>query len=251
MTTFGQTVRRVLRPLVPASLLEARTRILLAKQRKKYSQLSATATFAEVYKTNAWGGNPGTFSSGSGSDDAFSIPYCRLVADFVRLHSVTSIVDLGCGDFRVGSQLIKLIGTKILYSGIDIVSELIAHNRAHFENPTVTFHCLNIIEDELPAGTLCLLRQVLQHLSNHEISRVLNNCAGFRYILITEHVTVGSGAGRPNIDKPHGPDTRNDLVASGVFVDKPPFSLAASTMLEIPYGENQVLRTVLVERRES
>lgn len=251
MAIFAQTVRRILRPLVPPALLEARKRILLTKLRRKYSQLSASATFAEVYKTNAWGGPPGTFSSGSGSDDAFSIPYCRLVADFVRSHAVTSIVDLGVGDFRVGSQLIQLIGDKIIYSGVDIVPELIDYNRAHFESPTVTFHCLNLIDDKLPAGTLCLLRQVLQHLSNSEILQALNNCAGFKYTLITEHVTLGSGAARPNIDKPHGPDTRNDLLASGVFVDKPPFSLATSVMLEIPLCDNQLLRTVLVERREA
>jgi len=31
------------------------------------------------------------------------------------------------------------------------------------------FLCLDIISDELPDGDLCLLREVLQHLSNREM----------------------------------------------------------------------------------
>jgi SAM-dependent methyltransferase len=243
-----QAVRRVLRVFMPGAFLEARKRIISCKKRIRYSQLSVGAAFSEIYRTGAWGGNPGTFFSGRGSVDAFSIPYCQIVAAFVQSHSVSSIVDIGCGDFRVGSTLLRFIIDEIQYTGIDIVPDLVAYNQTYFEDATVRFHCLDVIEDKPPAGTLCLLRQVLQHLSNSEISRVLSNCAEFRYLLVTEHVAVGKGSGRPNIDKSHGPDTRIDLDGSGVFIDKPPFSLSVSTLLEIPCGDNQVLRTVLIER---
>jgi SAM-dependent methyltransferase len=80
------------------------------------------------------------------------------------------VVDLGCGDFRV-AQL--FVNDSIDYTGIDIVAPLIAHNEARFASHNVRFLCLDIISGELPDGDLCLLREVLQHLSNREITLVL------------------------------------------------------------------------------
>lgn len=76
------------------------------------------------------------------------------------------MVDLGCGDFRV-AQL--FVNDSIDYTGIDIVAPLIAHNEARFASHNVRFLCLDIISGELHDGGFCLLREVLQHLSNREM----------------------------------------------------------------------------------
>jgi hypothetical protein len=47
-----------------------------------------------------------------------------------------------------------------------------------------------------------------------------------------------------NLDKPHGPDIRI-YKHSGVFLDEVPFSLKVETLLEVPVGRDEVLRTVL------
>ncbi|MFN5513605.1 MAG: methyltransferase domain-containing protein [Cyanobacteriota bacterium] len=77
---------------------------------------------------------------------------------------------MGCGDFQVGQQLLPLCSS---YIGIDIVKVLIENNNNKFKDTKASFLCLNIIEDDLPTGDVCFVRQVLQHLSNAEITKIL------------------------------------------------------------------------------
>jgi hypothetical protein len=126
-----------------------------------------------------------------------------------------------------------------------VVGSLIERNARQYEDERVAFRHLNLVVDELPDAELALLRQVLQHLSNEEISAVLENTRKYRYILVTEHVPIG-GPVVANADKPHGPDVRL-LDRSGVFLDEPPFSLSTHTLLELPYAPGEALRTVMIE----
>jgi hypothetical protein len=154
------------------------------------------------------------------------------------------VVDLGCGDFRIGQRICSAISVN--YVGVDIVSELIAYNQSRFGSESVSFKCANIIDDELPNGELCLIRQVLQHLSNKQISRVLTNCTKFSYLLVTEDVYSGQRM-QPNLDIMHGPDNRLHK-HSGVFLDRAPYSLQTQYVLEIPCPEtSSVIRTCLIE----
>jgi hypothetical protein len=102
------------------------------------------------------------------------------------------------------------------------------------------------VEQVPPDGDLCLIRQVLQHLSNSEIEQVLNNVKKYPYVIITEHVPVFPE--QANLDKPHGPDIRI-YQRSGVFPDEPPFSLKLEKLLDVPIGHDEVIRTVLVRNR--
>ena len=136
------------------------------------------------------------------------------------------------------------------YVGVDIVSELIAYNQSEFGSESVSFKCANIIEDQLPDGDLCLIRQVLQHLSNKQISRVLTNCLKFPYLLVTEDVYSGRRT-QPNLDTMHGPDNRLHK-HSGVVLDRAPYSLQAQYVLEIPCPEtSSVIRTCLIEGKHT
>jgi hypothetical protein len=62
--------------------------------------------------------------------------------------------------------------------------------------------------------------------------------------LITEEVYTGEGC-RPNLDKPHGPDTRV-YDRSGVYLDHSPFSMCHTAVLELPVTKTSVMRTSLV-----
>src|SRR4051812_35693976 len=57
--------------------------------------------FGEIYQHNWWGGRAGEFYSGDGSDAEASAAFVRTVGDYIESHSIRSVVDLGCGDFRV------------------------------------------------------------------------------------------------------------------------------------------------------
>lgn len=216
---------------------------VLPRIHKTYETLSLAETFRRIYSTRAWGGNGEPFCSGSGSRGHAAELYSDFVSRFIEEHQVQSAVDLGCGDFAVGRQIVTRTG--ITYTGIDIVPELIEHHKATVDDPRANFACLDIARDRLPDAGLCLIRQVLQHLSNQEIARVLANIHNYRYVLISEDVPI-----RPkmlNRDKPHGPDVRA-YYRSGVYVDKPPFSMRVTERWEIPLRAESVLRTVLIEQ---
>lgn len=246
MPPLLKRLRGALKPLVPQPVLDARTRWIVARQRREFSRLSVEDTFARIYANNAWGGERGEYSSGSGSADDVTQSYVALVRNFVQERGIRSVADLGCGDFRVGRQL---LAPGLSYVGVDIVQPLVARNQREFGDEGVRFEQRNLMEDELPQAQLGLLRQVLQHLSNAEVERVLANCKRYRYLLVTEHLPVGDDA-VPNLDKPHGPDIRL-YDRSGVFLDLPPFSRKVHRLLDAPIAPDQVLRSVLIEHESA
>lgn len=158
-------------------------------------------------------------------------PYLLAVRNEVECLGMSGMhfVDLGCGDFRMGFRIAPLAGS---YLGVDIVPALIEHLTGEFGRDHISFRCINIIDDPLPEGDICFVRQVLQHLSNDQILRVLPKLASYKYVFITEHIPNRRNPYRPNLDKAHGPDIRI-YWNSGVFLDQPPFSLPASSLREI------------------
>ena len=74
----------------------------------------------------------------------------------------------------------QLVSGDFHYAGCDVVPSLIEHLNETYGGENIEFHCRNIVEDELPDGDLCLIRQVLQHLSNREIERILNNVKKYK-----------------------------------------------------------------------
>lgn len=175
----------------------------------------------QVYAMKLWGGNNSDFYSGEGSHLAEIVdPYINVLTAFLTsFDTPLTICDLGCGDFNVGKELVKHTAK---YIAIDIVSDLITRNKETFQAENLTFHCRNISEDELPTADCAILRQVLQHLSNAEIQRILNKLTAFKYVILTEHIPEGNFT--PNIDIIAGQGTRLKK-QSGVNLLAPPFNL--------------------------
>lgn len=214
------------------------------KTHRIYGSLSITETFQRIYRTREWGDDGSPYHSGSGSRGAASERYCTFVIDFIRKHNVRSVVDLGCGDFAIGRQIAE--ATSVNYTGIDVVPELIEHHIRTERNPLFHFQCADITSDPLPTADLCLICQVLQHLSNDEIVKVLNNLGGFQQVLITEHLPLQPRS--INLDKPHGPDVRVRY-GSGVYLELPPFSMPTHEVWRIPHYKKSILKAVLLENK--
>jgi hypothetical protein len=187
----------------------------------RHTKATLRDTFIDIYTNNKWGGCQGEYFSGSGSIDSSVNNYARTIKEFIIQKNIKQVIDLGCGDFRVGRQLLIPM---VNYICIDIVPDLVEHNKKIYNIENVTFLCLNIVEDELPDAELCLIRQVLQHLSNYEILQILKKCRKYKYIIATEHLLPANMIKFKNRDKIHGADTRLKY-NSGVYLDKPPFSL--------------------------
>jgi hypothetical protein len=177
---------------------------------------------SQIYELNLWGtDHQSDFYSGIGSHSPDLVnPYVEVVSSFLSSFENPIVVcDLGCGDFNVGT---KLVGPARKYIAVDIVEELIEHNRSAFKEEKAEFHCLDITADELPTGDCVLLRHVLQHLSNSEIERVVPKLEDYRYVILTEHLPEGDFI--PNKDILSGQGIRLKK-KSGVDLLAPPYNL--------------------------
>lgn len=228
--------------------------ILDAYRNFRTARMPTEEVFTRIYSQNEWGGRAGEFHSGSGSAQlAVTAPYvARIRRELAALNAgQLRMVDLGCGDFRIGQQLAEACAS---YIGVDIVQPLIEHNRRVFGSERVSFVHANMIEDPLPAGDICLVRQVLQHLSNAQILAVLPKLNQYRWCFVTEHHPSAGRLVEMNLDKTHGRDIRVTQ-GSGVFLEAPPFNVPRDRyvwLFDIPgvadlgNGDAGVLRTHLL-----
>ncbi|GAA4271853.1 class I SAM-dependent methyltransferase [Aquimarina gracilis] len=201
----------------------------------------------QIYEKNLWGGDTSDFYSGKGSHDPETVnPYIAEVTSFLTsFKSPITVCDLGCGDFNVGSVLVPHAKD---YIAIDIVSELIERNKEKFTAKNLEFYCLDIATDDLPVGDCALVRQVLQHLSNAEVQRILNKLTAFRYVILTEHVPEGDFM--PNKDIISGQGIRLKK-QSGLDVLAPPFNFTVKEekkLLSVPLedGKGVIITTLYV-----
>jgi hypothetical protein len=181
--------------------------------------------FAHVYRERLWGAPKPwirtRFFSGPGSHEAAIVkPYIAAVEGFVSARKGMDAVDLGCGDFNVGKRIRNRFKK---YTACDIVPELIHHNERLFAQMNVDFRCLNISMDPLPPGDIVFLRQVLQHLSNEQIARVVSKLEDYRFLILTEHLPDKSFF-TPNLDHKSGSGLRLGR-DSGVVLTSAPFNL--------------------------
>ncbi|WP_419211874.1 class I SAM-dependent methyltransferase [Maribacter sp. X9] len=177
------------------------------------------AVMQQIYELNLWGGRPHEFYSGLGSHKPEIVqPYLKVVSHFLSsFEKPLAVCDLGCGDFNIGKKLVKYTQK---YVAVDIVPDLIEHHQKKFKAENLEFHCLDLATDDLPVTDCVLIRQVLQHLSNAEIQKVLHKLTDFKYILLTEHIPEGDFI--PNIDIISGQGIRLKK-QSGVNLLAPPF----------------------------
>lgn len=229
-------MKQLLKTLLPRPLSGGITTLRRRWQSGRDARRSRAEVFAEIYRRGSWGRAPEGFCSGTGSvDEAIVGPYVEAVARELRAFGPHKpvLVDLGCGDFRLGRCFVELASR---YVGVDVVPELIAHLAATAAAPGVSFQCLDLCTDPLPAGDVAFLRQVLQHLSNAEIAAILPKLRQYRAVYITEHLPSPGPGVVPNLDKVHGGTIRLAR-RSGVFLDQPPFNLDPSRLalvLEVP-----------------
>jgi len=133
------------------------------------------------------------------------------------------IVDAPCGDMTWMPLLINdlaLAFEHVEYIGIDIVPDLINRNKEEIsfsENVDAQFKCLDVTREPIPDCDLLLCKDLVNHLSNRDVLRLLENIQSSycKYAVIT------SNRGCVNTELP----------ASGIGatrlldLQEPPFSL--------------------------
>lgn len=222
-------IRSALRTIAPKPLRVHYHRIVALLRDRRERGRSPADIFAGIYRSKVWG-----TGSGSTSDPAVTGPYIAYTRNFVREHQIKTVVDLGCGDARLGRAITD--GFDVEYVGVDVVPTI---TRAP-ERPGELFLCADIVKDPLPAGDLCLIAHVLQHLDNASVAAILKRArAQYRWLLITEVQASPTKFRRPNIDKPTGPSTRVHR-HSGLDPSQPPFNIPSERVCSFPHPRPNV-----------
>jgi hypothetical protein len=244
-TTIAQTrmqlnSKRFIKRILPPAARAVLTRVRADRLQRQYAPLTLAETFDRVYNTNAWSGGDAVMpASGVGSTGRYVVEYCTLIETVIRAHNVSTIADLGCGNFNTGKVLAAMAES---YTGVDIAQPVIESNTRVHASGHVQFLRADLTRDVLPPADAAIVRQVLQHLTNAEVGAVLSNVLRtYSLAIVTEHIYTGPGA-KPNLDIPHGPGTRVPL-KSGVLIDQAPFNVRAAVVGDIEYAPNEVLRT--------
>jgi hypothetical protein len=201
---------------------------MLAKEKNKVPWPTKDA-MQQVYNLNLWGGADADYYSGAGSHRSEIVePYIKEVVSFlVSLEKPVIICDLGCGDFNIGRQLVPYASK---YVAVDIVPELIERNKEKYQENVLSFKCLDLAQDDLPPGNVAILRQILQHLSNAEIKRIIPKLMAYDHIILTEHVP--NGHFEPNLDIISGQGIRLKK-KSGIDLSAAPFHMDFKTKREL------------------
>jgi SAM-dependent methyltransferase len=207
--------------LFPNWLLAIRARHNIRKSEGGKIDLPLKNIFDQIYKEKRWG-SEFDFNSGSGSHNPVVIDgYVQVVKNFLQgFNQKPNVIDLGCGDFVVGSNIRPFCKE---YIACDIVDDLIERNKQKYKNLNVEFRCLNMVDEALPDGDIVFLRQVLQHLNNEQIKKILPKLQKYKFLVLTEHLPKVKKFS-PNVDIPAGPHIRLGA-NSGIVLTDPPFNL--------------------------
>ena len=209
------------------------------EQKKIYKGLSLEKIFNKIYQKNLWDDAAHNknykFFSGAGSHKIEIVkPYIDKISNFLEKKGKLVIVDAGCGDFNIGKNFVKFSSK---YYAFDIVKDLIEYNKKKFQLDNLVFEKKDITSDPLPSGDVLLLRQVLQHLDNSSIIKLLKNIEGkYNYLVVTEHVPNKNY--EKNLERVSGGFLGN---LSGIYLDEPPFKLnylEKKEILSIPINED-------------
>ena len=111
---------------------------------------------------------------------------------------------------------------------------------------------MDIVVDPLPDGELCIIRQVLQHLANDDISEVLREAHKYRLVVTTDTQFRGDEAPSNRDILPfHG--TR-EVFSQGLRLERAPFNEKIELLLNHSAGDRHdlsdlYLRTILIRNR--
>jgi SAM-dependent methyltransferase len=191
---------------------------LLLSQRE--SSKKRKLAFNEIYELNLWNGG-----SGPGSKAETTEPYRRVLEEFIAQNQITSILDIGCGDFVVMAN-VNMNNAK--YLGVDIAAEIIKENLLNYRTKDIDFIQADILHFKPRKVDLIVIKDVLQHCSNGEIQQILRGISKrSRFLIICN-------------DTHHENFTINSEIEAGGYrpinLENEPFHLHGNRMLKWESG---------------
>lgn len=147
--------------------------------------MSLEDEFSRIVASRAW--SSGETPCGLGSTLEACNAILKALPEWIAKFQITSIADLGCGDFHWMSRL-DLSG--IEYDGYDVVQELISSNQNRPSAPNVRFHHADFMTIQIPKVDLVVCKDVLPHLPTDLALRALGaiQASGSRLLAATTAV---------------------------------------------------------------
>jgi SAM-dependent methyltransferase len=138
--------------------------------------------FTRIFENNSWSDSESR--SGGGSNLEATAAIRGALPDLFRRYGIRSVVDAPCGDLRWMATLLPEIE---LYTGVDVVPQLVHDNRARYASPRVRFLERDLAAEPPPAADLIICRDCLVHLPTELATSALRNIAATpaRYLLTT------------------------------------------------------------------
>ena len=132
--------------------------------------LSTKEKFQQIFDSNHWSGGESISGQGSASNQTEEIG--RRLPLLIKQLGIDHFLDVPCGDFHWLSQINLNITS---YTGGDIVDKIVEKNQQYYGNTSRQFCKIDLINDPLPDADLLFCRDCLVHLSNEDVTKVLDN----------------------------------------------------------------------------
>lgn len=135
--------------------------------------MSSQEVFNQIYTDSKWG-----YLSGPGSDPKVAKLWIDIVNQVIQPDNVRSILEVGCGDWRIGANY-NLDGK--LYIGVDVSSEIL---KDRVSTDTLRFILGDAVTMELPTADVILIKDVLQHLPTEQVSILIKKLSSLSPIVL-------------------------------------------------------------------
>jgi hypothetical protein len=150
--------------------------------------MSNREIFGEIYKSKVWGdGSDEKPLSGSGSSPQNAKPFVDYVKSVISREQISSVLELGHGDWAMWRDY-KFPNSR--YLGIDVADGLSEIVQGIYGDATHTFQFLDFLENDLPEAELFITKDVLQHISNRDVTILLGSLSSFKTVIICNDVYI-------------------------------------------------------------
>jgi hypothetical protein len=151
----------------------------MIKEKKTDTFEEHSEYFSNLYASGGWG----YISSGGGSSLENTVEYRKFLQEFIKENKIKKVYDFGCGDWTF-SKHINWSG--VTYNGIETVQFLV-DSLEKYKKTNIKFHYMKTPKNFYSKkGDLLLLKDILQHWNNKEITTFLDQVSSnFKYIIIT------------------------------------------------------------------
>ena len=128
-------MKKIIKKLIPNFILKYREKYIIKRTRKKFAKMEIKDIFKNIYINKLWCPESEKlnfkFYSGPGSHfPEFVTKYVDKISIFlISFPTKPNVVDLGCGDFEIGSKLRRFCNN---YVAVDIFDELISINKEKY-----------------------------------------------------------------------------------------------------------------------